>query len=345
MDKILITGANGFLGSHLIDLCVKKEVLIYGIDLPNSSYKNLVQYTNGKEYFNKKHKYFGKKILLNSSLDNLKFLECNILDNSLIEKIINDISPNYIFHFGGQPNVLQSWKDPKGTIETNVIGTINIFESVKKSGIKSRVIFAGSATEFGSTTDLNRPLNESDPLLPLHPYGISKLASELLSRQYYINFGIDAINLRFFNLTGLRRTGDAASDFTRKIAQIELNLADPIIQVGNLESYRDIVNVLDAVQAIWLAATKGVPGETYQVCSGEKVQIRELLNIALSFSTKQIEIVENTPDKLRLSDEDVIVGDNSKIKSELDWSPHFTIYETLKSMFQYWIDFYKNTKK
>jgi len=120
-------------------------------------------------------------------------------------------------------------------------------------------------------------------------------------------------------------------------------LAEPVIEVGNLSPYRDILNVIDAIQAIWLAATEGKPGETYHICSNEKIQIRELLNIAMSFSTKQIKIVENVSNMLRKSDEDIIVGDNSKIKSELRWSPKIQIRETLRSMFEYWIEIYKKS--
>ena len=347
MDNIIITGSNGFIGSHLIDFCIKEDLTIYGLDRPSSSFNNLKQYTNNLEFFpkNKRKKYLGKKILLISNHQNLKFLECDIKNKALLENIIQDLKPKYIFHFGAQPYVIPSWEDPIDTIETNVIGTLNIFEPVKKHKINSRVILACSATEFGTTSMINCPLKEDDPLMAVHPYGISKIAAELLSRQYFINFNIEAINLRFFNLTGINRTRDAASDFIRKIAQIELGLEEPVIQVGNLKPYRDILDVHDAIRAIWLAATNGKPGETYHVCSGQKTQIKEILDIALSFCTKEVKVLENTPKKMRKFDEDIIIGDNSKIKLELGWAPTIKLEDTLKSMFDYWIRFYKNSKK
>jgi len=225
-----------------------------------------------------------------------------------------------------------------------VIGTLNIFEPIKKNNIKSRVVVACSATEFGTTAKIGRPLKESDPLMAFHPYGISKIAAELLARQYFFNFDIEVVNLRFFNITGIKRTNDAPSDFIRKVAQIELGLIDPIIEVGNLSPYRDFLDVEDAIPVIWLAATKGKPGETYHVCSNQKTRISELLDIALSFSSKEIEIIENVQEKLRKTEEDFIVGDNSKIKQELDWKPTKSLQETLKDMFNYWMEFYqKNT--
>ena len=343
MDKILISGANGFLGSHLTDYCIKQGKKVYGIDLPDRPLKNLSHYTQGKLLFSsdEKIKMFDKSIQIPTSSEDFIFIECDLNNAELLEKIIKKTNPKYIFHFGAQPLVIPSWEDPVTTIKTNVIGTINIFEAIKKHKIKTRVIVACTSAEYGTTTSINRPLKETDPLLAIHPYGISKIATELLARQYYINFGIEAINIRFFNQTGPRKIGDACADFISKIAKIELELTEPIIEVGNLNPYRDFTGIRDSLNAIWLAATKGKPGETYNVCSGKKIQIRQILNMALSFSSKKIEVRENTPKKLRKTDEDIILGDNSKIKKELGWEVSTPFEETLKDMYEYWLDLYK----
>jgi len=343
MKKIIITGANGFLGSHLTDFLINKEYAVFALDLPNRKWKNLTHFTNGQLEFSsgEKLKFYGEKIQIPTSNEKLTILECNLKNSQLLEKIIKEIKPKYLFHFGAQPLVLPSWENPVNTIETNVIGTINVFESIKKNKIKTRVITACTSAEYGTTTSLQRPLKETDPLLAIHPYGISKIAAELLARQYFINFGIEIVNVRFFNQTGPRRIDDAPSDFIRKVAKIELGLSEPVIEVGNLNPYRDFTGIKDSLKAIWLTATKGTPGETYNVCSGKKIQIRYILNIALSFSSKKIEIIENTPRKLRKTDEDIIVGDNSKIKKELGWEPRVAIEETLKNMFDYWLNYYK----
>ena len=343
MEKILISGANGFLGSHLTDFYINKGKEVYGIDLPDRPLKNLTRYTKGKILFSSKEKIkaFGNSIQIPTSNEHFIFLECDLKNTDLLEKIIQEIKPKYIFHFGAQPMVMNSWEDPVGTIETNVIGTINIFEPIKKHKIKTRVIVACTSAEYGTATSLNRPLKESDPLSAIHPYGISKIATELLARQYYINFGIEIINLRFFNQTGPRKKGDACADFISKIAKIELGLSEPVIEVGNLNSYRDFTGIKDSLKAIWLSATKGTPGETYNICSSRKIQIRQILNTALSFSSKKIEVKENVQFKLRKTDEAIILGDNSKIKSELGWDVSIPIEETLKDMFDYWLDYYK----
>lgn len=343
MEKILISGANGFLGSHLTDFCLKKGYKVYAFDVPDYPLKNLHHYTNGQMKFspNEKLQIFEETIQIPTINKNLVFFECDLKNSQLIERIIREVNPKYIFHFGAQPLVIPSWKNPVNTIETNVIGTINIFEPIKKYNIKTRVIVACSSAEYGTTSNINRPLKETDRLLAVHPYGISKVATELLARQYFLNFGIEIINLRFFNQTGLRKVGDACADFVRKIAKIELELSKPVIEVGNLISYRDFTGIRDSLRAIWLAAEKGKPGETYNVCTGKKLQIRQILDIALNFSSKKIKVLENTPSKLRKTDEDIIVGDNSKIKKELDWRPTVSIEETLKDMFKYWLDYYR----
>jgi GDP-4-dehydro-6-deoxy-D-mannose reductase len=346
MENILITGSNGFLGSHLIDWCISKDYEIYGLDRPSASYKNLLHYTDGRETFTKKDikKIFGEKIQIKSNHTNLTFLTCDLKNSELLEKIIHKLQPTFIFHLGAQPNIIPSWENPTDTIETNVIGTINVFEPIKKNNLSTRVILACTSAEFGTTTELRRPLKETDPLLAIHPYGISKVAADLLSRQYFLNFDIESVNLRFFNITGPRKVNDAASDFIRKVAQIDLGLVDPVIEVGNLSPYRDILDIQDALSAIWLAATKGNPGEVYHICSGEKIQIRELLDIALSFSSNKIEVVENVKTKLRKTDEDIIVGDNSKFKTELHWEKKIPIQDTLKKMYDYWINYYQTMK-
>ena len=347
MDSILVTGANGFLGSHLTDFFINTDYNIYALKNPSGNIKNLTQYTNGKVKFSKNELNirYNQRIEIPTTHKNLIILECDLKNKDLLNSIIKDLKPKYLFHFGAQSRVIPSWEDPINTIEANVIGTINFFEPIKKYNIKTKVIVACSSAEYGTTTKLNRALNENDPLLAIHPYGISKIATELLARQYFINFGIECVNLRFFNQTGPRKTNDACSDFIMRIAQIDLGLVEPKIEVGNLNPYRDITGIKDSLQAIILAASKGKSGETYNVCSNRKIQIREILKKALNLSKKEIEVRENTPYKLRKTDEDVILGDNSKIKQELDFKITQSIEEILREMYNYWIDYYRKEKK
>lgn len=183
MKKILITGANGFIGSHLIDYCISKDYEIYALERNSQIYKNLSHYTNGNLSFSEEEKqeFLGDSIKIHTVNKNLIILECDIKNALLVEKIINEINPNYLFHFAAQPYILPSWEDPVDTIETNVVGTINVFESIKTHNLRTKVILACTSTEYGTTAQINRPLKETDSLLAIHPYGISKVVSELLN--------------------------------------------------------------------------------------------------------------------------------------------------------------------
>ncbi|MGQ4876925.1 MAG: GDP-mannose 4,6-dehydratase, partial [Promethearchaeia archaeon] len=150
MKKILITGGNGFLGSHLTDFLLDKNFEVYALKRPNSTIKGLIHYVE-KEQFNENEKEiaFNKKIKIPTNNKNLNILECDIKNRELINTIILDLRPELIFHFAAQPFVIPSWRDPFNTIETNVIGTLNIFEPIKKNQIKTRVIVACSSAEYG----------------------------------------------------------------------------------------------------------------------------------------------------------------------------------------------------
>lgn len=147
MKTVLITGANGFIGSHLVDFCITKNVAIYGIERPNQNYRNLLHYTNGKSTFtsNEKLEFHGEIIKISTINKNFILLECDIKNKNLLEKIILEVNPNIIFHFAAQPFIIPSWEDPVDTIQTNVNGTIHIFEIIKKNKLYTRVILAGTA--------------------------------------------------------------------------------------------------------------------------------------------------------------------------------------------------------
>ncbi|MFX1396069.1 MAG: GDP-mannose 4,6-dehydratase [Promethearchaeota archaeon] len=343
MNRVIITGAAGFIGSHLTDFYLNKGYEVFALVKPNKDLINLAHYTDDKKIFKPDEKKYLEENLIQipTFRKDLTILECDLKDTTTMEQIILYTKPVYIFHFGAQSKVVLSWKDPKNTIETNVIGTLNIFEPIKNHNIETKIILACSSAEYGTTANLNRALKESDPLKALHPYGISKIASELLSRQYNINFGINSVNLRFFNQTGPRKTSDACSEFISHIAKIELGLEKPVIEVGNLETYRDITGIKDTLNAIWLAATRGISGETYNICSNKKTKIRDVLEYAISLSSKKIRIIENTPSKLRNTDEPVILGSNKKTMNVLDYQTSQSLEATLEEMFQYWINFYQ----
>ena len=229
-------------------------------------------------------------------------------------------------------------------METNVIGTVNLFEGLRELRMNPKTLVACSSAEYGFIREDEVPVNENHPLLPLHPYGVSKVAQDLLAYQYFKNFNLNAIRVRIFGTTGPRKVGDACSDFAKEIAKIKLGMKKPVMHVGNLKPRRDLVDVRDMVEALWLLAEKGKIGEVYNACSGRAYKIGDILNMFLKMSSVKIK-VKIDPKKLRPSDELVITGDNTKIRKDCGWQPKIPIDETLRDMLDYWKERYKRVHK
>tara|TARA_B100000315_G_C14501157_1_gene552369 strand:+ start:101 stop:1030 length:930 start_codon:yes stop_codon:yes gene_type:complete len=305
----LITGIKGFVGQYLADYLLKKGDEIYGLDI---NFKN----------FN----------ILNS-LESVNIMECNVTNANKIDSIIRSVKPERIYHLAAQPYPTVSWDKPRETFEINVTGTINIFESVKKNNLNSRILVACSSAEYGLLSKKEIPVSESHLLLPLHPYGVSKVAQDLLAYQYYKNFGIDTVRARIFNTTGPGKINDVCSDFTYGIVMIEKGLKKPPLKVGNLNTERDITDVRDMIKALYLLLEKGNLGDVYNVCSAKAIKVSHLLNLAIDLSE-----IESKVDKklLRPSDEPILIGDNTKIKHDTGWNPVISINETIQDMLKFW---------
>jgi GDP-4-dehydro-6-deoxy-D-mannose reductase len=180
------------------------------------------------------------------------------------------------------------------------------------------------------------PIKETNPLRPLSPYGVSKVAQDLMGYQYHQSYGMHIVRTRGFNHTGPRR-GDVfvTSNFARQIAVIEKGRKSPVIHVGNLEAVRDFTDVRDTVVGYYLALEKGVPGEVYNVATGRGWRIREMLDTLLSLSTVNIR-TEPDPARMRPSDVELLVGDATKLRDASGWQPKFEFRQTMKDLLDYW---------
>jgi GDP-4-dehydro-6-deoxy-D-mannose reductase len=312
--KVLITGITGFVGSHLVDFLLQKEdIEIYGIERWRSRTENIEHIKN--------------KIKIN---------ECDIRDASSVREIISKIKPDRIFHLAAQSFVPASWNAPAETLTTNIIGELNIFEAVRQIGINPYIQIAGSSEEYGMVYENEIPIKETNPLRPLSPYGVSKVAQDLLGYQYYRSYKLNIVRTRGFNHTGPRR-GEVfvSSAFAKQIAVIEKGLQKPVISVGNLKAKRDFTDVRDMVKAYWLSLEKCKPGEAYNICSGESKAIEEVLNMLLKLSKVKIEVKED-PQRMRPSDVPILEGDSSKFKKETGWKPEIPFEKTLEDLLNYW---------
>ncbi len=319
--KAIVTGSGGFIGSHMVDFLLAKDYEVIGTILPGKKRRNLIH------LFDPPHPRF-------------TLVEVDMRDRASVEKVITAERPDELYHFAAQSLVQPSWADPAYTFDTNILGTTYIFETIKELGLDCKVFLACSSAEYGITYEEERPLKETNNLRPVHPYGISKMAKEYLGKQYMLNFQIDARIARFFNQTGPRKVNDASSDFARIIGKIEAGKQEPEMRVGNLETYRDITGIKDSLRGVWAIMQNGKPGETYNICSSKPTKIRDLLHTLLGFSTKQITVREESPEKMRITDEPIILGDNTKIRTECGWEPQENFETVLREMFEFWVNYY-----
>jgi GDP-4-dehydro-6-deoxy-D-mannose reductase len=222
------------------------------------------------------------------------------------------------------------------TFQANVIGQINLFEAIRSRGITPRVHIAGSSEEYGLVYPHEVPMKETNPLRPLSPYAVSKVAQELLAWQYFRSYGLQTVVTRGFNHSGPRRGQVfSTSSFAKQIAEIDKGLRPPVIYVGDLESQRDWTDVRDMVRGYWLALEKGLPGEVYNVGSGFTRRIGDMLNILLSLSNNHIELRQDQA-RLRPSDVKILWADITKFCQQTGWEPVIPFEQTMRDLLDYW---------
>jgi GDP-4-dehydro-6-deoxy-D-mannose reductase len=268
-------------------------------------------------------------------LSNLRFVQCDLRNGQQVEQIVNQHNPTHIFHMGAQSLPTVSWADPVFTFESNIMGSLYLFEAVRHMKKRPVVVSACSSAEYGNVPPKKIPVTEDQPMMPLHPYGISKLCLDLLAREYFMDYGIPAVNVRLFNTTGPGKTNDAPSDFVRRIIRIKKGLQPPVLEVGNLKPRRAFLDVEDTVSGFYLAAMKGKPGEAYNLCAEKTYEIGELLRIALRLSGVKAE-VRQAAHLMRPSDEKIIFGKTHKIRRDTGWKPQRSIETTLGAMLEHW---------
>jgi GDP-4-dehydro-6-deoxy-D-mannose reductase len=306
----LVTGAEGFIGSHMVKFLQAKGWNVVGSYLAEGSASV-------------------------SRLPNLRFTQCDLRNGQRVTQMLAEYRPTHIFHLGAQSLPTVSWADPVKTFESNIIGSLYLFEAVRRMKRYPVIVSACSSAEYGSVPASAIPVTEERPLRPLHPYGISKVCLDLLAREYFLDYSIPTVNVRLFNTTGPGKTNDAPSDFVRQLVRIKKGLQSPVIEVGNLKPWRAFLDVQDTLRGFYLAAKKGKRGEAYNLCAGRTYQIHELLRIAIRLSGVKAEI-RPVPRLMRPSDERIIFGGTQKIRKDTGWKPLNSIEQTLKSMLDYW---------
>jgi GDP-4-dehydro-6-deoxy-D-mannose reductase len=313
--KVLITGITGFAGSHLADyiLANHPDAPVYGLVRWRSRMENIVHIQ-----------------------DQIHLVEGDLKDMASLKRCLSEIQPDRIFHLAAQSFVPTSWKCPAETFMINAVGQIHLFEAVLSLGISPKIQIAGSSEEYGLVNSDEVPMKETNPLRPLSPYAVSKVAQDLLGWQYFKSYGLEIIRTRGFNHTGPRR-GEVfiCSNFAKQIVEIEKKKREPNIYVGNLEAKRDFTDVRDMARAYWLSLEKGEAGEVYNLGTGKTYSIKEILDMLLSISGVDVKI-EVDPDRLRPSDVPVLLSDSSKFRQLTGWEPQIPFDQSLRDLLEYW---------
>lgn len=309
--NILVLGATGFVGSYLME-----RMLAEGHQVTGTHFNPTIQPGDWTHF-----------------QDHL--VRCDIRYREQVDAVMRKCRPDVVYLLSAQSYPALSWEAPLETLDTNVLGTATVFESIRASGLDPVVVVACSSAQYGEVAAEDIPVVESHPMKPLHPYGVSKVATELLALQYHANAGIRSVCARIFNTTGPRKAGDVCADFTHRVARIEAGLSPPVMKVGNLETWRAITDVRDLVRALELLVAHGAPGGVYNISGAKTYQVRELLQIVTAASTTSFS-VEADPALMRPSDEKVIFGDSSRLVDATGWRQEVPLSQTVGDMLAYW---------
>jgi GDP-4-dehydro-6-deoxy-D-mannose reductase len=306
--RVLITGAGGFVGLHLVnELRDNTDWTITGlVRRPVSSDVGI------------------------------RLLVCDLQNQSLLTRTIDRHRPDIVVHLAAQSYVPQALADPADTVVNNAVGQINLFEACRTSGLDPTILVVGSAEEYGFASPDEMPITEDQPFRPGNPYAVSKITQDMLGYQYFRTYGMKIIRLRPFNHFGPGQSERfVLSSFARQIAQAEAGKIEPTVLTGDLSSKRDFTDVRDVVRAYRLAVDRAEPGEAYNVASGVARSIGELLRMLVSLSSIEIEVRQD-PSRMRPSDVPVLVGNASRLQAATGWKPRIPIEQSLRDMLDFW---------
>lgn len=314
--RVLITGVTGFAGSYLAEYCLEEGCLVFGTRRRRSPLATIQALLPDKDF---------------------KLIEMELEDSRSIYSAIEESRPDMIFHLAAQSFVPTSFESPYYTLHVNILGTLALLESVRhwSHDARPRIQIAGSSEEYGLVRKEECPVTEAQPLRPLSPYAVSKVACDLLAWQYFRAYGIHVVRTRAFNHEGARRGIEfVTSNFAHQAVQIAAGKLSEL-KVGNLEAVRDFNHVKDIVKGYWLALEKGEPGEVYNICSGRGTSIRQVIEMLSQIVGRELPFSIDTQ-RMRPADVPTLVGDSSKFRKQTGWEPQLTFEEALKDLVVHW---------
>lgn len=304
---ILVTGAAGFVGSHLLELLAAETPGVVAWQRPGTA--PLVA---------------GKGV---------RWATVEMHDRDDVRAAIAEARPSAVYHLAGVPHVGNSWGHTRETFAGNVLATHHLFEALRRAGLKPRVLVTSSAAVYSPA---DHALRESDPVCPNNPYGTSKLAQEMVAVRAWEDDGIPGVIARAFNHVGPRQAPSfLAPSVAKQIAAIEAGQLEPVLKVGNLEPRRDIMDVRDTVRAYRAMMQAAEPGVPYNVCTGRPVPVKELIGLFVQHARVPIRI-EQDQARFRPNDTPLLLGDVTRLHRDTGWSAGIPLDQTVEDLIGFW---------
>lgn len=304
MSKYLITGVMGFVGRYFVEYLNQNEpdAQIHGVDIAPLC-----------------------------DMD-IEYTALNLMDAESVDKLIRKSRPDYIVHLAAMSSVAQSWNEPANCFVNNMSAFLNLADAVRNNDINARILSVGSSEEYGI---YDIPMQESFTLHPKSPYSVARLSQEYMSKLYVDRFGLDIVMTRSFNHIGPRQsTRFVIPSFVEQLVNIASGKSENKMMVGNIDVVRDFTDVRDVVDAYWRIIKKAENRSVYNVCSGQGVKLRDIIDMTANHLNIKPKIVIDA-ERVRTNDIASVVGDNTKLKRELGWSPRYNLNKTLLDMINY----------
>ncbi len=312
MKRVLVTGAAGFAGSHLLD-CIEGD-----------QHLEIVAWRRPGEPLPAGRAEFGARIA---------WVTFDLRDRDALNRSVADARPDFVYHLAGAAHVGNAWTRTAETLEINALATFHLLDALARCGLKPRILIPSSAYVYQPS---DGAISEDAPVRPNSPYGLSKVAQEMAGLKAFEQDGIPVVISRSFNHVGPRQAPSfSTSSFARQIATIEIGRSEPVLLAGNLSARRDLTDVRDTVRAYRAILERGTPGRVYNVCSGVARPVADVLQGLLAAARVPID-VRVDPGRLRPNDTPVVLGDSSRLRTELGWRAEIPFERTLRDLLEYW---------
>ncbi len=307
--RVLVTGGSGFIGRHLLRTAIERGHETVGTFLGPGEIQEIPGLPSG-----------------------VRWELLDLRDRSSVDRLVDSTRPEAVFHLGAQAYAAKAWESPADTFETNVLGTVYLYEALRRHPPRDGIFLASSAAAYGAVD--RQPTTEESLLRPVNPYGVSKACQDMLSLQYALNFGLRIVRGRLFITTGPGKTGDALNDFAQRVAALERHGGPGKLRVGNLEVRRDISDVRDVVRAIWTVFERGDPKQPVNIGAGQSFSVRGIAETLTRLARVPITL-ETDRALLRPTDEAEIRSDISRLRA-LGYAPSIPLERTVEDSLNYW---------